>query len=413
MCCDGGCTEVDSDSQNCGGCGVVCTNGLGCTNGYCNAVLSCDQFITWFELGSNIYNCVGDAAPWGGMCCGTSCVGYSDDLNCGECGWACPSGSHCSLAGGCEFPDGGEANGCDAGPCPPGTTCADGECIRTDCPADSRGFHCAFDAGNSVINGNCCGSTCVDLSSDLRNCGACGIACATGASCSVRCQPYCVNSSECPAGWICDGEACRDPGCDGHPQGAPCIFGVSPYDGPAGYCCGGTCVDDWQDPNNCGACGNACSSGICYQANCLDTRPSSNCSVSCGPGTLCVAGQCRDGSCSPDFNASGLACAAEDGTVGVCCYGGGCAHLIDDPQNCGACGAHCPAGQTCANGTCSGSPACGLGHIGQYCDLDAGPSFLCCPGLGCIDTSGDPANCGACGWQCDPGTMCVTGLCTT
>lgn len=37
--------------------------------------------------------------------------------------------------------------------------------------------------------------------------------------------------------------------------------------------CGTSCVDANTDPNNCGACGNVCASGLCYWGVCGDDRP--------------------------------------------------------------------------------------------------------------------------------------------
>jgi hypothetical protein len=67
---------------------------------------------------------------------------------------------------------------------------------------------------------------------------------------------------------------------------------------------------------------------------------------------------------------------------------------------------------SCQNGYCNGVTACGPGHIGSFCNLDAGISYLCCAGLGCIDTSMDPDNCGSCGAVCSAGQNCVAGKCT-
>jgi hypothetical protein len=118
-------------------------------------------------------------------------------------------------------------------------------------------------------------------------------------------------------------------------------------------------------------------------------------------------------------------CAAPNGTVGLCSWVTGwsspslenyqCADMANDPANCGGWGYYgfaCPAGQTCQQGVCSGTPAeCGIGKIGSYCDLDAGTSFVCCPGVGCTDTSSDSANCGWCGVTCASGQACDGGIC--
>jgi len=172
-----------------------------------------------------------------------------------------------------------------------------------------------------------------------------------------------------------------------------------------GTCCAGKCVDTGSDPANCGACGALCS-GVCVYG-CLQQQPQTTCLESCAPGAACDGEECVGSVCLPDGYGD---CLAEDGTIGACC-GPACANLLTDPLNCGQCGAACPTGQTCAAGTCSGSPACTPARVGDFCNLDAGLNDLCCPGVGCIDTSADSANCGACGNACPAGTTCQAGAC--
>lgn len=70
--------------------------------------------------------------------------------------------------------------------CGPGTKLCNGQCIVTTaccggCPADN-----ICDTGVCVrcqIGLTVCSNTCVDLSSDSDNCGACGIACLPGTNC--------------------------------------------------------------------------------------------------------------------------------------------------------------------------------------------------------------------------------------
>jgi hypothetical protein len=89
--CDGldsnGCeTSLATDPQNCGACGLVCASGCsaGCVAGVC--LLS--------GCASGFADCDGNCANG----CETNLA--SDPLNCGLCGYACPSGHQC-VAGSC------------------------------------------------------------------------------------------------------------------------------------------------------------------------------------------------------------------------------------------------------------------------------------------------------------------------
>jgi hypothetical protein len=109
----------------------------------------------------------------------------------------------------------------------------------------------------------------------------------------------------------------------------------------------------------------------------------------------------------------GLLCTRDAGAPGACCFAGSswtCTDFATDPANCGACGVACPVGHPCQAGVCSGTAESCEGRVNGYCNLDAGPSFVCCPGGGCTNTSTDPANCGTCGTVCDGG-VCVGGTC--
>ena len=171
-------------------------------------------------------------------------------------------------------------------------------------------------------------SACVDLATDLNNCGACGAICQSGLV-PVRCRNGVCERASCPpeleyCGAV-DGcrdlltdplhcGACQNPCASGVCSGGVCVGGAGCAPGQAD--CGGVCVDTCCDNNNCGACGNVCPAGqSCFEGIC-----------GCPSGLCCAEGETIcNGTC-----------------VATCC----------NNEHCGACGNACPAGQTCFEGIC-------------------------------------------------------------
>ena len=112
---------------------------------------------------------------------------------------------------------------------------------------------------------NRCGTGCADYTSDRRNCGGCGQACAAGQVCaasacvcqagSTSCDGRCVTTATdptacgacgtaCAAGQVCELSQCK----------STCTLGVSTR-------CGDSCVDTTSDVANCGGCAQACQAG--------------------------------------------------------------------------------------------------------------------------------------------------------
>jgi hypothetical protein len=231
-------------------------------------------------------------------------------------------------------------------------------CGTTDNPGRAPSGQQTGGVGVCPPNQLPCGAGCVDVSSNVLNCGACGVA--------------------CPLGDVCQAGACVDV------CGAELAF------------CGGQCVS-LQSPANCGACGNACLPGqFCVGGACSATcagtvcpGPSGSecallsddrnhcgaCNNACAPGDICVAGQCT------------LDCGALMACDGVC------VDVLSDPAHCGACGTACTGGKSCMQGTCS----CPVGR--QAC------------GDACVDTALDAAHCGGCGQACVAGGLCEAGRC--
>ena len=154
-----------------------------------------------------------------------------------------------------------------------GVECRAGECVRADCP----------------VGLEYCGAVdlCRDLSSDPAHCGACGNACASGVCAGGACAPggggCAPDQTDC--GGVCVDTCCNNDHCGA--CGNVCPSGTSCFEGicgcPSGLCCAegeavcnGVCVATCCDNNNCGACGNVCTGGLtCFEGQC--DCPSGNC----------------------------------------------------------------------------------------------------------------------------------------
>ena len=146
----------------------------------------------------------------------------------------------------------------------------------------------------SETSGTLCADECVNTSSDMNNCGACG------AKCSVI--------QYCSQGQCRDVPRINNVNGNSNVNSIRCaVLGRSS--------CGGSCIDTQTDHNNCGACGAMCSF-IQY----------------------CSQGQCRN---FARVNAS---------LINRCVLLG--VDTQTDPDNCGACGTQCPPQMTCSQGQC-------------------------------------------------------------
>ena len=141
---------------------------------------------------------------------------------------------------------------------------------------------------------------------------------------------------------------------------------------------------------NCGA-GQAECNGACASVQ----TDSENCGK-CG--ALCPAGQaCVKGACGADCPSGDTVCSVGDGgRVGKC------VNTRTDNANCGLCGKVCKFGEICYGGACSGT--CGTPQQGQtVCTPDGGSPL-------CANLKSDNQNCGACGKTCASDIVCVNGV---
>src|SRR5579884_3138994 len=292
-CCNGTCSNLQTDAQNCGTCGNACGTDETCSGGQC--VVKQNQ--------ANGATCTANGQCQSGYCAqGYCCDSACDADQCHACNVAGQEGTCVSVCG--PYACGG-------------TTCL------ASCSSDSQ---CAA--------GYYCGG------------GQCGTQKPLGGSCLANdvCQ-----SGYCVGGHCCE-SACTDQCYNCNAQGAcvpyPYYCAVPGGTIGSGLCCNGACTDLSTDDNNCGACGHACGAGeVCNsgacQAGCIiggtfyasgASNPASQCQ-SCQPDKSTTSWSYASGSCSIN------------GSHGVCCENdGGCCDSID----CTCCNGYtCPGSCNC------------------------------------------------------------------
>ncbi len=397
--------EVDTatDPDHCGGCRRACElphATAGCEDGGC-AVDECAS--GWEDCDGIVENgCETDINTSIGHCgrCGAVCALANATPECvgGTCRIEeCDDGfADCDLNGdsGCEINLGSTDAHC--GICNfdchvfvgPGTSCVDNLCELRDCAGTTR------DCDGTSTNG--CE---IDVSDDVRNCGACGTVCSV------------ANASE-----VCDAGSC---------EVADCTAGFRNCDELYANGCE---VNFNNDPRNCGECGNvcdftaaveACVAGTCAIGSCQGTN--ANCNLSTGDG--CEVNVALDPlNCGVCGNVCGFPNAVPRCAGGACgilacegayrdcdaLLGNGCeTDSSTDAFNCGGCGEACLVEG--GVGTCIGG-FCDVGTcIGNFGDCDDNPLNGCE-----ADLFYDEGNCGACGRPCAPANgagVCDEGEC--
>jgi Cys-rich repeat protein len=265
-CCAGACVDTGVDTQNCGACGNAC--GVQHSSASCNAGVCAPG-----KCSAGWADCNGDPKD------GCEAKLDYDVNNCGACGMKC------------AIPH--ATSGC--GPSQMGMS----GCYLSAC-------NYGYDDCNGDAKDGCETST----TSDVKNCGGCGMVCPAAAHASIACLNAVCALTMCNVGWgDCDNNAKN--GCE------------TPLS---------------NDKNNCGKCGSACGQGqICINggctcANCMITNAKTKC-----VNNMCVFDQCVQGfaDCNNNLN---------DGCE---------ADLNNDTSNCSACGMACQQNWTCSAGVCS------------------------------------------------------------
>lgn len=245
------------------------------------------------------------------VCCAGTCVDTnSDAYHCGKCWNQCRNHEVCD-SGSCKSPS-----------------------AKTCSPACDS-------------NRRCCGETCIDVLTDPKNCGTCGVACPDGIACvDGKCdvKPTC----QCSDGKVCD-------------ENGDCVVKCgSSLCRPDESCCGNTCTT-LDTVKHCGSCDNACQGNapFCQHGACADKCSPQTCEAqsaqcgtvndgcgnaldcgSCADGKVCTSNQCVD-ACTP------RTCENEHKNCGF--IDDGCGGKL----NCGS----CSGAKECKNNVCT-NPEC-------------------------------------------------------
>ena len=283
------------------------------------------------------------------------------------------------------------------------------------------------DAGACPAGQQRCGDRCADLSEDVANCGACGVACPAGALCAAGgCYlPDCPNT-DCSATQICRDARCASIAC----LGVQCAAGELCSEGrcfptqcPTGTCSPGACVDGLCVDLSCNGVvcptGRQCVGGLCV-VPCTD-------GAACAPPNPCHEGRTT---CTPDSAActdtgidvpNGAACGASrvclDGTCVACVAGAPCS---TNPNPCKAGITSCATGtRMCVDAqvNAGAGASCGTDKVcdgaGSCLDCAAGTACTSNPNpcrVGAVQCASGVPTCGDSSANVSPGTACGSAL---
>jgi hypothetical protein len=311
-------------------------------------------------------------------------------------------------------------------------------CCKTN-PVPGQGTSATIIRGSAIAPAVCgpdtlCGTTCVNTSTDINNCGGCGNVCSAPPSqcheagvCSRGKCSYAFKASGAPCN---DGNACTVDVCNGSgacvSTGITCNSPPNQCYQPTGTCSNGTCS---YTPKPSGAAcddGNACTTDACNGSGvCIGTGITCN-----SPPNQCYqpTGSCSNGTCSYTPKSSGAAC--DDGnpcTTDACNGSGTC---VGTPITCNNPPNQCyQSTGTCSNGTCSYTPkssgtacddgnACTTGDVCNGSGSCSGTSITCSnPPNQCYHPTGSCSG-GTCsytpkasGTACTDGNACTNDAC--
>jgi hypothetical protein len=305
------CIDLETDPQNCGSCGAACPAGMGCSQGVCGG-----------ELDGSADGSGGDGA----VCGDAKCPAGGDG---GDGGDGSPNGSDATTDGSGE--GGGEDGTAGDGPMTGDGAGEDGsgeDGSSSGGDGSSGGSDGSSSGGEDGSSGGSDGSS---GGSDGSSGGSDGSSGGSDGSSSGGEDGSSGGSDGSSGGRDgssggSDGSSGGSDGSSGGSDGSSSGLGDgSTHEGGSGD----ACTPPFDTAENCGACGNKCTS----------------------PDDLCLL---VDG---------GFRCAA-DCTPPLTACSGQCVNLSRDPNNCGMCGVVCPS-QYCFLATCQGKLAGNIMVIGH------------------------------------------------
>jgi hypothetical protein len=180
--CDGRCVDTQTDVNNCGACGTVCTSDAGDERAVCVAGVCQSGCQGGFHACGG--TCVSNASATACRASCTVCPGAAfsqpvcvDD----KCALTCATGAH-ECRGTCVDDHAVATCGASCSACPAFTG------STSTCNGTSCGYTC--DSGYADCDGSAANACEVHLTNDTQNCGACGHSCGEGACSAGVCQGF-------------------------------------------------------------------------------------------------------------------------------------------------------------------------------------------------------------------------------